>query len=139
MNSFWRDKRVLLTGHTGFKGSWLTLWLNQLGAHVTGISLPPVTQPNLFELARIEDSCDSHFGDIRDADLLARLCRQTRPDIVFHLAAQPLVRASYRQPLETFATNVMGTAHLLDALRGLDCVRSTVIVTTDKVYRNNEW
>lgn len=137
--SFWRDKRVLLTGHTGFKGGWLALWLLRLGAKVTGIALPPDTTLNLFEVARVASGLDSHFCDIRDAGALAKLIRSTQPDIVLHLAAQPLVRASYRQPLETFSTNVMGTAHVLDALRGLGSVRVAVMVTTDKVYRNKEW
>lgn len=136
---FWAGKRVLLTGHTGFKGGWLALWLQKLGAQVTGVALPPNTAPNLFDLAGIGSGMDSHFGDIRDAVGLASIVRQARPEIVLHLAAQPLVRASYRQPLETFSTNVMGTAHLLEALRGLDSVRVAVMVTTDKVYRNNEW
>ena len=136
---FWRGKRVLLTGHTGFKGGWLALWLQRLGADVTGIALAPSTTPSLFDLARVAGGMKSHLCDIRDAAALAALLRAARPDLVFHLAAQPLVRASYREPLATFATNVMGTAHLLDALRGLDCVRVAVMVTTDKVYRNNDW
>jgi len=136
---FWRGKRVLLTGHTGFKGAWLALWLHRLGAQVTGISLPPTTTPSLFALAEVEGLCQSHFGDIRDADALATLIKAVQPEIVFHLAAQPLVRVSYREPLATFATNVLGTAHLLDALRGLDSVRVAVLVTTDKVYWNKEW
>ena len=136
---FLQGKRVLLTGHTGFKGSWLVLWLDRLGAKVTGISLPPNTMPNLFSLAGIEELCESHFCDIRDSAALDTLIKQTRPEIVFHLAAQPLVRTSYCEPVETFATNVMGTAHVLDALRGLDCTRVAVMVTTDKVYRNQEW
>ena len=135
--SFWRDKRVLLTGHTGYKGSWLTLWLHRLGAQVTGISLPPATAPNLYSEADIGTLCRSHFCDIRDAAALAELVQAARPDIVFHLAAQPLVRASYKEPLATFASNAMGTAHVLDALRGLDGVRVAVMVTTDKVYREN--
>ena len=138
-SNFWQDKRVLVTGHTGFKGGWLTLWLHRLGAEVSGIGLQPNTDPNLFELARIEALCDSHFCDIRNKDNLLTLIRNFRPEVIFHLAAQPLVRHSYREPIETFSTNVMGTAHLLDALRGLESVKAAVIVTTDKVYRNNEW
>jgi CDP-glucose 4,6-dehydratase len=137
--SFWRGKRVLLTGHTGFKGSWLVLWLDHLGAEVVGISLPPTTTPNLYSLAKVEKLCQSHFCDIREANTLADRIKAARPEIVFHLAAQPLVRASYREPQATFATNVMGTVHVLDALRELDSVRVVVMVTTDKVYRNNEW
>lgn len=136
---FWRSKRVLLTGHTGFKGGWLALWLQRLGAHVTGMALQPNTTPNLFELAQVSDGMESQFSDIRDAVSLSTIVRAAQPEIVLHLAAQPLVRASYRNPLETFACNVMGTAHLLDALRGLESIRVAVMVTTDKVYRNQEW
>ena len=136
---FWRGKRVLVTGHSGFKGAWLTIWLHRLGAEVTGISLPPITNPDLFTLAKVEQLCQSHFCDIRDEKSIAKQISEIRPDIVFHLAAQALVRASYRNPLETFATNVMGTAHVLDALKGLDNTRVAVIVTTDKVYQNWEW
>lgn len=136
--SFWAGKRVLLTGHTGFKGAWLALWLHRLGAKVTGISLPPVTEPNLFTLAGVAGVCDSHVLDIRDAHALAGAVRAARPDIVLHLAAQALVRTSYREPLATFATNVQGTANLLDALRPSQSVRAVVAVTTDKVYRNLE-
>jgi len=136
--AFWHGKRVLVTGHTGFKGGWLVLWLRQLGVTVCGIALPPATNPNLFELARVADGIDSHFCDIRDAGRLAALVRAFRPEIVLHLAAQPLVRASYRDPLGTFSSNIMGTAHVLDALRGLDSVRVALMVTTDKVYRNLE-
>jgi CDP-glucose 4,6-dehydratase len=138
-SNFWRDKRVLLTGHTGFKGGWLALWLHRLGAQVTGISSPPDTTPNLFDLAEIRELCDSHFCDIRNAEALAKLISSAQPEVVFHLAAQPLVRCSYREPVETFATNVMGTAHVLDALRDIGSVKAAVMVTTDKVYRNNEW
>jgi CDP-glucose 4,6-dehydratase len=136
---FFEGKRVLLTGHTGFKGSWLVLWLHRLGAKVTGISLPPKTNPNLFLLADVEkELCESHFCDIRDSAALDTLIKHVQPEIVFHLAAQPLVRASYGDPVETFTTNVMGTAHVLDALRGLERTRIAVMVTTDKVYLNKE-
>ena len=136
--SFWRGKRVLLTGHTGFKGSWLTLWLDRLGAEVTGISLPPAATPNLYAEAKVGARCQSRVCDIREAPALAELIRTARPEIVLHLAAQPLVRAGYKEPRITFATNVMGTANVLDALRGLDSVRVAVMVTTDKVYRDFE-
>ncbi|WP_345798042.1 CDP-glucose 4,6-dehydratase [Castellaniella sp. MT123] len=136
--AFWRGRRVLLTGHTGFKGSWLALWLHRLGAQVTGIALPPSKERNLYSLARVDDGCESHFIDIRDAHAVAGQIRQAKPEIVFHLAAQALVRAGYEDPLATYATNVMGTAHVLDALRGLESVRAAVMVTTDKVYRNLE-
>jgi CDP-glucose 4,6-dehydratase len=137
--TFWRGKRVLLTGHTGFKGSWLALWLHSAGAELTGISLLPETTPNLFSLIGIEKICRSYFVDIRAADELDDVIKRARPEVVFHLAAQPLVLRSYQQPVETFATNVLGTAHVLNALVGLDSVRVAVMVTTDKVYLNNEW
>ena len=136
--SFWQGKRVLLTGHTGFKGAWLALWLQCLGADVTGIALAPPTTPNLFELAKLASTMRSHVCDIRDAQALAALARHAQPDIVLHLAAQALVRASYLDPLRTYSTNIMGTAHVLDALRGLDSTRVAVMVTTDKVYHNLE-
>jgi CDP-glucose 4,6-dehydratase len=135
---FWHGKRVLLTGHTGFKGAWMALWLQQLGAQVTGISLPPETTPNLFSLASIQPITDSHFCDIRDAATLAALIKKDQPEIVFHLAAQALVHASYRDPLTTFAINIQGTANVLDALRPLDSIRAVVAITTDKVYKNLE-
>ena len=138
-STFWSGKRVLLTGHTGFKGGWLSLWLHRLVAEVTGISLPPNTSPSLFHLAKVANQIESHFCDIRDEGALKKVVTAARPEIIFHLAAQPLVRVSYREPIVTFASNVMGTAHLLDALRGLDSVRVAVMVTTDKVYHNNEW
>lgn len=136
---FWHGKRVLLTGHTGFKGAWLALWLHRLGAQVTGIALAPVTQPNLFALLEASSWMSSHECDIRDAQALAALVKADRPEIVLHLAAQALVRTSYQRPLETFATNVMGTANLLEAIRGVGSVRVIVAVTSDKVYQNREW
>ena len=135
---FWQGKRVLLTGHTGFKGGWLALWLQRLGAQVTGLALAPTGGTNLFDAARVAALCDHRLGDVRDAALVARVVRDSAPQIVLHLAAQPLVRASYRDPLATYATNVMGTAHVLDALRGQASVRAVVVVTTDKVYHNRE-
>jgi CDP-glucose 4,6-dehydratase len=130
-------RRVLVTGHTGFKGSWLTLWLSTLGAQVTGVALPPQGAPNHWDL--LDLPVDSHFVDIRDAAALAAVVTRAAPDIVFHLAAQPLVRRSYRDPLGTWSTNVMGTVNLLEALRHAPGVRAMVVVTTDKCYRNNEW
>lgn len=135
MESFWKGKRVLLTGHTGFKGSWLSLWLARLGAHITGVALPPATEPNLYQLAHVDKTLDSYYCDIRAEKALVPIVRTVLPDIVFHLAAQPLVRASYCAPIDTFGTNIMGTAHLLEALRGIERVRVILIVTTDKVYK----
>ena len=137
-SKFWKGKRVLLTGHTGFKGSWMALWLHRLGASVIGVSLPPITIPNLFTLAKIQVLTDSHFLDIRDAQGLAALIQKTEPEIIFHLAAQALVRIGYQDPLATFATNTQGTANILNALREIDSVRVVVAVTTDKVYQNLE-
>lgn len=135
---FWRGKQVLLTGHTGFKGSWLALWLHRLGAKVTGISLAPATSPNLFSLSQLDTALDSQICDIRDASAVSAVVRTAQPEIVFHLAAQALVRESYLRPLDTFSTNVVGTANVLDALRGVPTVRAVVVITTDKVYRNLE-
>lgn len=135
---FWREKRVFITGHSGFKGSWLCLLLDRFGAQVTGCSLPPETEPNLFNLARIGANMDSRWADIRDFDVLQKNLQSFRPHIVFHLAAQPLVRRSHRAPRETFNTNVMGTVNVLEAARACESVRAVVAVTTDKVYRNGE-
>ncbi len=136
---FWTGKRVLVTGHTGFKGSWLTLWLSELGAEVHGLALAPDTDPALFDQLELGDLPGHRLGDIRDADLLHRRVSEVQPDAVFHLAAQPLVLEGYRDPVETWRSNVMGTVHLLDALRSLDRPCAAVIVTTDKVYENREW
>lgn len=133
----YRGKRVLVTGHTGFKGSWLALWLNELGAEVTGIALPPETHPNHWD--RLALPTNEHRLDIRDHKALKRAFLATRPEIVFHLAAQPLVRRSYRDPLETWSTNVMGTANVFEACRHTPSVRAIVAITTDKCYENREW
>lgn len=136
---FWQSKRVLLTGHTGFKGGWLALWLQAMGAHVRGIALVASTKPSLFEVARVGDGMDHCIADIRDFAAIRALFDDFQPEIVFHLAAQPLVRQSYRHPLETYATNVMGTVHVLEAARDSGSVRAIVNVTTDKCYENREW
>lgn len=136
---FWQGRRVFLTGHTGFKGGWLSLWLQQLGAQVTGYALPAPTQPSLFEQARVADGMISLIGDIRDGAALAHAMREARPEVVIHMAAQPLVRRSYVDPVETYSTNVMGTVHLLEAVRQSPGVRAVVNVTTDKCYENKEW
>lgn len=135
---FWQGKRVLLTGHTGFKGSWLKLWLLELGAEVTGLSLPMETDPALHDLLFPNDLPDQEICDIRDAVAVTNRILKARPEIVFHLAAQPLVRASYRDPAETWAVNVQGTVNVLEALRAVPDVKSIVVITTDKVYENNE-
>lgn len=135
---FWRNKRVLLTGHTGFKGSWLSLWLQSLGAELVGYSLSPPTDPSLYILAEVGQSMQSICGDIRDLHHLSRVFAAFRPQIVFHLAAQSLVRRSYADPVGTFSTNVLGTAHVLEAVRCATTVQAVVIVTTDKCYENLE-
>jgi CDP-glucose 4,6-dehydratase len=129
-------RRVFITGHTGFKGGWLSLWCQRLGAEVFGYALAPDTTPDLFTLAGLEQRIDSTLGDIRDAARLDAALRRARPDIVLHLAAQPLVRLSYRDPIGTFATNVMGTAHVLDSVRHCDSVRAVLVVSSDKCYDN---
>jgi CDP-glucose 4,6-dehydratase len=133
----YRGRRVLVTGHTGFKGSWLCLWLQQLGAQVFGYSLPPPTRPSHWELLGL--GLHAADGDIRDLDRLRRFVADVRPEVVFHLAAQPLVRLSYEQPIDTFSTNVMGTLQLYEACRTVGGVRAIVSITTDKVYENREW
>lgn len=139
LNKFYRGKRVLLTGHTGFKGSWLALWLSELGAEVSGYALDPPTKPNLFEEAAVIKRLAFHqIGDIRDFRLLSQVLREVRPEFVFHLAAQPLVLHSYRKPRETYETNVMGTVNLLEAMRSVDSVRVCQIITSDKCYENRE-
>jgi CDP-glucose 4,6-dehydratase len=135
---FWQGKKVLLTGHTGFKGAWMAFWLSQMGAKVTGIGLPSNSIPNLFTLADIAKMTSSHITDIRDADTVSSIIKKTNPEIVLHLAAQALVRSGYRDPLTTFSTNIMGTVNILNALRGISSVKAVVTVTTDKVYRNLE-
>jgi CDP-glucose 4,6-dehydratase len=136
---FWSGKRVLVTGHTGFKGGWLALWLERLGAKVIGYSLPPPSQPSLFEQARVGAGIVSIEGDVRDADHLAKVFAEHRPEIVFHLAAQALVLRSYVEPVETYSTNVMGTVNVLEGIRRAAGVLAAVMVTTDKCYHNNEW
>jgi len=135
----WRGRRVLVTGHTGFKGSWLSLWLDALGAEVTGFALPPPTRPSLFEAAGIAELIHHVEGDVRDAAAVRAVVEQARPEAIFHLAAQPLVRLSYDEPVETYATNVMGTVHVLEAARTVPGVAAVVCVTSDKCYENREW
>ena len=135
----WRGRRVFLTGHTGFKGSWLALWLSRLGAQIRGYSLDPCTEPNMFNLTSVGTAVDDLRGDIRDYAKLEASMAQFAPEVVFHLAAQPLVRRSYADPLGTYATNVMGTVHVLEAVRKTPSVRAVVCVTTDKCYQNQEW
>jgi len=136
---FYLGKKVLVTGHTGFKGGWLTIWLKLMDAEVIGFGLPPETQPNLFSAAEVADGIVSMFGDVRDLASVRKAFLQQNPDIVIHNAAQALVRRSYREPVETYATNVMGTVHVLEAARTTPSVRSVVVVTSDKCYENREW
>ncbi len=138
-SEFWKGKKVLVTGHTGFKGSWLSLWLQAMGAEVSGIALSPPTQPSLFEEASVADGMTSFIGDIRDQEIVRDVFSKTEPEVVFHLAAQPLVRYSYQDPVETYGTNVMGTLHILEAIKEVGSVRAAVMVTTDKCYENKEW
>lgn len=140
MATFWHNKRVFVTGHTGFKGSWLTIWLHALGAKVYGYALPPDTTPSLFNVAEVESLLSSHtLADIRDCNQLSKAINHANPEIVLHLAAQPLVRRSYIDPVETYSTNVMGTVNLLETVRQSNHVKAVVNVTTDKCYENKEW
>jgi len=136
---FWKDKRVYLTGSTGFKGSWLSLWLSNMGAEVKGYALKPTTTPSLFELANVSNKIEYEIGDIRNSKQLQASLTGFNPDILIHMAAQPLVRLSYTKPVETFETNVMGTVKVLDAARNCESLKSIVNVTTDKCYKNKEW
>ncbi|RKZ38888.1 MAG: CDP-glucose 4,6-dehydratase [Gammaproteobacteria bacterium] len=137
--NFWQGKKVFITGHTGFKGSWLSLWLQSVGANVIGYAQKPPTTPSLFEVAKVAEGMTSIIGDVRDLEHLQTIIAQHKPEIIFHLAAQPLVRYSYANPVETYATNVMGTVHLLEAVRQVDRVKVVVNITSDKCYENQEW
>lgn len=138
-SEFWKDKRVFITGHTGFKGSWTVLWLKKMGAVIKGYALKPNTNPSLFQIANVKDGIESEIGDIRDLENLKRSVLGFEPEIVIHMAAQPLVRLSYKDPVATYQTNVMGSVNLLEAVRACAPVKAVVNVTTDKCYENNEW
>jgi CDP-glucose 4,6-dehydratase len=138
LDGFWRGRRVLLTGHSGFKGGWLALWLHSLGARVTGLSLAPQTRPALFDVARIAEGIDSRIGDVRDASAVNQALRSASPEIVFHLAAQALVAEGYAAPVDTYATNVLGTVQILEAVRAAPSVKALLAVTSDKCYDNRE-
>ena len=139
LTSFWKGKRVFISGHTGFKGSWMTFWLNTLGAQVAGFSLAPEQSQNLFDLLHLEGTCEHHIQDIRTPEAIKKRIVDFKPDIVFHLAAQPIVLKSYEDPVMTWETNVMGTINLLEACKALENNCSVVVITTDKVYENKEW
>jgi CDP-glucose 4,6-dehydratase len=136
---FWRGKRVLITGHTGFKGGWLSLWLQSLGAELQGLALNPPTTPSLFVEAKVGSGMASALGDIRDYETVRACMLAFKPEITIHMAAQPLVRQSYAEPVDTYATNVMGTVHVLESVRHTPSVKAVVVVTTDKCYENKEW
>ncbi|WP_199309279.1 MULTISPECIES: CDP-glucose 4,6-dehydratase [unclassified Limnothrix] len=138
--AIWQEQSVLVTGHTGFKGAWLCLWLHQLGARVSGLALDPPTNPSLYQVVSFERLLESDLRvDVRDGVAIEAAICQTQPTVIFHLAAQPLVKRSYELPVKTYATNVMGTAHVLEAARLVDSVRAIIVVTTDKCYENQEW
>lgn len=136
---FWQGKRVLITGHTGFKGSWLSLWLQSLGAKVCGVALDPPTEPSLFKEANVEQDMESIIADIRDLDSVQNVFQNFKPEIIFHMAAQPLVRHSYENPIETYSTNVLGTVNVLEAARHSKTAKAIINITTDKCYENREW
>tara|TARA_B110000003_G_scaffold276558_1_gene323874 strand:- start:11437 stop:12495 length:1059 start_codon:yes stop_codon:yes gene_type:complete len=137
--NFWKDKKVFITGHSGFKGSWMCLWLESMGADIAGYSLEPSSSPNLFSESDVGRNINNTFADIRDLSTLTNAISSFKPEIVIHMAAQPLVRKSYEDPIETFSTNIMGTVNLLDVIRHMDGVKAVVNVTTDKCYENKEW
>ena len=136
---FWQNKRVYVTGHTGFKGSWLSLWLHDMGANVKGYALAASTSPSLFTEAKVANNINSEIGDIRNIEQLRDSMQEFNPDILIHMAAQPLVRLSYKEPIETYETNVMGTVKVLEAARNCSSLKAIVTVTTDKCYENKEW
>lgn len=136
---FWKGKRVLVTGHTGFKGSWLSFWLNDMGVRLKGIALPPASKPNLYSVLSLNNIMESKFGDIRDKEFVSREISVFDPDIIIHMAAQAIVRTSYHDPLATFETNVLGTANILNTARKLENLKAVVSVTSDKCYENREW
>lgn len=136
---FWKNKKVFMTGHTGFKGSWLTIWLHEMGAEITGYSVDIPTNPSLFEEAGLKDKAHHIQGDVRDYERLLSSIKKADPDLLIHMAAQPLVRLSYENPRETYEINVMGTVNVLEAIRQVSSIKSTVIITTDKCYENREW
>lgn len=135
----WENRRVHLTGHTGFKGGWMALWLRSLGAKIHGYALPPESEPNLFSVANVAECVEHEAGDIRNLEQIESSIAAFEPEVVFHMAAQPLVRRSYANPIETYSTNIMGTAHVLDIIRRVPTVRAVVIITSDKCYENREW
>lgn len=139
MNNFWKNKKVLITGHTGFKGSWLSLYLNELGANVFGYALEPERSNDLYNIANVQEKVKSYIGDIRDLAYLEESIKEIKPDILFHLAAQPIVKKSYENPIETFETNIIGTANILEAARKSGSVKVIINVTSDKCYANQEW
>lgn len=135
----YKNKKVLITGATGFKGTWLSIWLRTLGAQVIGYSLWPNTTPSMFDICHMKDKITSIIGDVRDYESIEKVCREYEPNIIFHLAAQPLVRLSYKEPLKTYETNVMGTANILEAAKNCNSVEAVIVITTDKCYENKEW